>query len=55
MTDKKSPVEGPDPEQRQAPLIHEGASADAKYDTNERADDAATIVEPDGAPSPRAE
>lgn len=54
MTDEKSPIEQPDPEARQAPLIHEGAPADPAYDSNERADDAATILEPDGEPSPRA-
>jgi hypothetical protein len=39
----------------QNPLTHEGAPPDPGYDSNERADDRAEIVEPDGSPSPRAE
>lgn len=38
----------------QNPLIHEGAAADPVEDTNERADDAADIRQPDGdSPVPR--
>jgi hypothetical protein len=39
----------------QNPLTHAGAAPDPAYDSNERSDDRAEIMEPDGAPSPRAE
>ena len=40
-------------EGRQNVRVHEGASADPGYDTNEEADDKVEIVEPDGSPTPR--
>ena len=46
MTDR---VEG-----RQNAVIHEGAPSD-EQDTNERADQAVEIQQPDGSPAPRAE
>ena len=36
-------------------LIHEGAPSEGSSDTNERADDAVEIQQPDGSPAPRAE
>lgn len=42
-------------EGRQNVLVNEGAAPDPSYDGNERADDRVEIVEPDAAPSPRAE
>jgi hypothetical protein len=41
-------------EGKQNPLTNVGAPPDPNGDSNERADDRARIVEPDGSPSPRA-
>ena len=38
----------------QNPLTHTGAHPDQRPDSNEGADDKATIVQPDGSPTPRA-
>jgi hypothetical protein len=41
-------------EGRQNVLEHEGAPADPNYDTNEKADDRAEVVQPDSeTPAPR--
>jgi hypothetical protein len=48
----------PAPDERkeggQDPPTHAGARPDPKPDSNEAADDKASIVEPDGSPSPDA-
>ncbi len=41
-------------EGKQNPLVHEGAEADPRPDTNERADDRVRIEQPDGHIVPRA-
>jgi hypothetical protein len=38
----------------QNPLTHTGAHPDVRPDSNEGADDKATVVQPDGSPPPRA-
>ena len=40
-------------EGRQNVLEHEGAPADPNYDTNEKADERADVVQPDKTPAPR--
>jgi hypothetical protein len=42
-----------DAEQRQNPLIHEGAPPDPLYDGNERAENRVTILQPSGEPITR--
>jgi hypothetical protein len=39
--------------QRQAPVVHESAAPRERLDSNESADDAAEIVQPDGEPIER--
>ena len=46
---------GDSEEQRQAPLVHESPAEVERLDSNEAADDAAEIVEPDGEPIEREE
>ena len=41
-------------EGRQNSIIHEGAPADPKDDTNEHADEKVEIQQPDGSAAPRA-
>ena len=41
-------------EGRQNAIVHEGAPSD-REDTNEHADDAVDIQQPDGSPAPRAD
>lgn len=38
------------PEDRQNPLIHEGAEPDTEHDSHEVADERATVLQPDGEP-----
>ena len=40
-------------EQRQAPLVHESTAPDEQLDSNEAADDAVEIQQPDGEPIER--
>jgi hypothetical protein len=48
------PTESGRAEGKQNALIHEGAPSDGAYDTNEKADDAADVRQPDGEqPVPR--
>ena len=42
-------------EGRQNAIVHEGAPADKDKDTNEHADEAVEIQQPDGSPAPRAD
>ena len=41
-------------EGRQNAVVHEGAPSDKQEDTNENADDAVEIQQPDGSEAPRA-
>jgi hypothetical protein len=42
-------------EQRQAPLVHESAADNEPLDSNEAADDAVEVLEPDGEPIERSD